>query len=561
MIILKEIVQSAAGKIYHFCRLRSDGLELDALNISLDGQGAIVSIEILHNIEGDCAFSDSGELVHCTAWESEAEAQQASDWSRHYPLRVGIAKAGRAEALRIFHNLRSVIYDNYLKHLLGIFPSGKTRLIFDESLYTVYIPELAQPQPAADVPESESDVRSFFNRHRRVLRICGISMLVLCGGLVAFLLRKPKFPPRTEEMARMGKTELLPALKFLDRDFSEILQQYGREHGPGLPAYGEKAADVEFKSPDQFLDDLYPLDKEIQIRIFHDQVFKNVKFFSREKAGIFRRLFDENLIRTISMTPDGIIPFAFDYLKNQLDKNSLLNYTLYLITHEQNSALAIEAMLIFFRITEIQKHTVSFIFYEREIRETCINRDFERLKHPNEAIILCETLEKHNAWKMMDKEILMGKFHTMQESILKHLSASAGQSTRLADIKFELALVRFEAAQTPADMASAIALFYEIPVPAEPGGFAYRESHQQLLKLFAQKQPELRSLRNRKKEEGDLSKLTAKADALRSSLNRSAKIPATLKDQVSQTMRKWHANVAERNIKRARKFAEKTVNK
>lgn len=84
MVILKEISEDTEIKEYRFVRLRSDGVELDSLNINVDTAGIVRTLEILHNIEGDCAVSWDGAILHCTAWESEAEAQAASNWPKHY---------------------------------------------------------------------------------------------------------------------------------------------------------------------------------------------------------------------------------------------------------------------------------------------------------------------------------------------------------------------------------------------------------------------------------------------------------------------------------------------
>jgi hypothetical protein len=81
---LKKIVRLADSRIFDFVRLRSDGIELDSLEITVDDNFAIVQIEIRDNIEGSCAIAAQGRLVHCTAWESEAEAQESSQWSKHY---------------------------------------------------------------------------------------------------------------------------------------------------------------------------------------------------------------------------------------------------------------------------------------------------------------------------------------------------------------------------------------------------------------------------------------------------------------------------------------------
>lgn len=472
-------------------------------------------LEILDNIEGDCAFSWDGAILHCTAWESEAEAQAASNWSRHYTQRTGIRKGGRKEALRILENLRNAIHDTYLRHILGLSTSGKFDIRFDADLYHVAdTPPLRNRASVAASPEMPARTTGrvllnfFLSSRMRIAAGCAI--LIALGTIGAFVLRSAsRNASISPETQKLMAAELLPGLPLLGKKFSEIAD----ENRSIVVAGAKLRTATPFASADIFFDTFRPLDHTEQLIVFHTSVGSNAGFPNQKKAVLLRNLYRKNLAYVLRMNGGQLINFAYDYLRNQGNKKNLIEYLIALAKENPHTALSREALLILANVIEIQQRLSELLFFTDVISETCNKTD----SHTDEqAVLVCHNFKKYHHWRKMTKTELREKFNQLHEQILSLAATNIGDSYRLNDARFTLAATLMQRAETPEEWVRGYRHMNSI-VP-NSGDFLLRQPYLKLKKLFAEK-PQLRiDTEAEAREERILREKEAEVDNLRTRL-------------------------------------------
>lgn len=562
---LKEIQETSDFRVYHFIRLRSDGAELDSLLIKVDTKSVIQQIEILDNIEGSCALTAGGRLLHCTAWESEAEAQDSSHWSKHYTQRVGKRTGDFTDAVRIFQSLERCIHDTYLKHILRIFPRRANLMEFDTDLYSLYEPP---PQPAVPDPVHEptaaiTNPREPFSRRlaksvsrSRIILIALVVTIASTGVISMYLYnRPPELPPKTAEMLSMAGADLLPMLEITRAGLENALAAYANQVESGDRPFIRAGAAVEFRNEQDFVDRLYALDEEMQLSTFHDKILQNGTLGGLLKARILHRLYYENLVRVIDTGPDRVIT-AFNYLRRQLPKAVIIRYMFYLLLFHGGSAVATEAHFILQSLAEIQYRLTELIFYQREIREMCMAGKLEWLKYPNEAMIICDTRSKYSDRVPADAEKAASRFNDFQISAMDRAMNSARTNYRSADVQFMKALKSIQAAQDPQRMEQGIVALLRIPNPAADNGDIFQSAFFEMRRLVASRHEELTDLRSQAVLQARMDNLARESDSIRSRLNRSVRAMTSFKSLESAALHKHLSAELKKLAERQQKFAK-----
>lgn len=554
MVSLREILETDGNRTYVFARLRSDGLELDALHITTNTSDEITAIEILHNIEGDCAFSAVAELLHCTAWESEAAAQESSDWSRHYPRRIGVGQGNRTDALRIFKNLETVIGDSYLRHVLRKFIRFDQSIIFDAELY-----RLAQPKPLPP-PVEEPAVEPRITIWRRIpqsqARIVIASIITLCTVVSVFLFllsRNPELPPLSFEMRQMTEARLLPALPLAQVGYAVAFEQYVKETKIQLEAFAEESAKIDFTDTDTFLDALYPLDQVVQISTFHDKVMRNDKITDKQRAEILRRLYSDNLTFVVVPGDGGFIPFTFDRLRVEQHTESLVNYIFYLNRTYPKSAVALEGLFILLQILETQRHLSVIIFHQPEIRNACEQEKFAWLTHPNEAITICATFKRYAYITEFSREQLEKIFITTAVTICEEIAAE--NSYRFADAVFKRELLRLEGTGQATDILGIFTKLRKLKSRQSDPDFFFKVPYTQFMHLIEGKGGQIPLLGKISENEKSLDQALKAANDFKAAVNRGNASIAAVKSLEATAWDKWKREHAEKLQERKKKLS------
>ena len=544
MIILREIQKSAAESTYCFVRLRSDGVELDSLNISVDASGIICVIEILHNIEGDCAMSWDGAIIHCTAWESEEAAQAASNWSRHYTMRTGTWKGGRTDAFRIFTNLRNSIQDTYLRYILGQVMRGTGEHYFDADLYPApeSKPEIrSDPDEATQGPgKPDKTPRGFL-----FLSFCGVALLIVIG--IFTFKQFSRRAPVPEEIQRLLKADLLPILPLLEKDLPAIQKENSSEiiSDKNLPAV------ITFKDTNSFLDQLYPLRKEEQLRHFHSSIMKNKTLPNRQKAAILRHLHQENLMTILSTNGQTMTRFAFDFLQKQEFKKVFAEYLVALTALFPGTPLGREALILFANFVETQQRLAGLLFFTPEISKLC--RGTEDYDHFQDQVV-CLNYKKYHRWRSMDRQELEEKFHHLQYLVLFEATQDRGDRYRLNDAKFELASLLMVKAKNPQEWQQGFDVLRSInPDRSE---FEFKQPYHAMIQSLGKQSDLRKEIEAEAREAKQLSIKAAEVDALRSRLTNRKNTLNKLKELARAGWVPYYQKLIETRIARDKKFSE-----
>lgn len=556
MVILRDVQKSATFITYFFVRLRSDGVELDAIHIATDLTGIITTLEILHNIEGDCAFNAAGELLHCTAWESEEAAQASSEWSRHYPLRVGKSTAGVVEGLRIFSNLERSVGDTYLRYILKNFIRFEGNVIFDAELYRLIPAEPPPTDATATITESTTEPQSRQHDSKRLIFALIIIVPILSGIFLFLYNRPPERPPMSFEMKSLSETPLLPVLTMLSAGYESVLSQYTSENKRELEAFATEAAPVRFENKQQFLDALYPLDRQIQLSTFHDKIIKSGDFSDLKKAELLRALLSENWMRLITHRGDSVIPSAFESLRNQLDNAALLTYLLYLHRQYPHTALSIEARLIFFEMIQTQKRVATFVFYASEVQEVCGQKRIAWHKYPHEATVVCNTVTRYQSLTRIPEAELSQKFDTFSQTVLDSLQRET-LNYRQAEIACLKAALKIETAADAVEILEGLRLWRSI-TPGIADDFNHPDFYRGFSNLLNKHAKEISTLNDIARDERFLRKLLSDADILRATIARRTRDLSLIKSLYNESRAASSSEAIQKAMKRAEKFGKKT---
>lgn len=562
---LKKIVRQADSQLFDFVRLRSDGIELDSLEITVDENSAIRQIEIRDNIEGSCALAAQGRLLHCTAWESEAEAQDSSHWSKHFTQRIGTRPGGMQDALRIFQNLERCINDTYLKHVLRIFPGAVKSIEFDGDLYQVYEP----PRPPVVVPEPEEAVQipkkplpkrlyGLIIRSRLMAGALIITVTVMLAGSLYFYHRPPELPPKTAEMLKMKNADLLPMLRLAREGIDNALASYANQADAKRGPLTATVALVEFRNEQDFLDRLYVLDDAVQLQTYNERVLQNPNLSDFHKARILHRLYNENLMRVVSSDHNGQVVMVYKYLERQLNKADLSSYMLHLIHHFDGSAVAVEAHFIIEGIAEIQERLINHIYFEKTITDLCWQGKLEWHKTPNEAIALCETRKKYLAQIPADSTKATSVFRSFQVAVVERAIKTNHTAYRRADLHFIKALRLIHLANEPLTMEQAVGSVLRIAYPAADYGDIFRIEFQEMYRLILSRHEELADLRNQAALQLRIENLTRESDHIRSKLDSSTRAIANFKSLEYGALQRHFLNQMKKLSERQEKFSPKS---
>lgn len=561
MIILKEITEQDGGNLYHFVRLRSDGVELDSLNVTVAADGVIRSMEILHNIEGDAAFSSTGRLLHCTAWESEAEAQAASFWSKHYTTRVGTWQGEIMDGLRIFGNLRRSIHDTYLKHLLANFPTRQSSIVFDTELYTVYEPTPLAAKPAeedVDVPHAPiSQADGFFRKNRRML-ISLIIIIVSLTSIFLFLLtRPPELPPLSREMQSMTEARLLPAIPLVQMGYEAAFGEYTATTAAKLEAFAEQGAEIEFTDTDTFLDALYPLEKRNQLATFHDRVNQNRKLSDRQKADILHRLYGDNLTHTVVLGQDGFIPFAYNSLKQQIHSEALITYAYYLNRHFPGRAVAAEARFILANLVDRQKRLAELIFHHPAVSAACKDKNFAWLSHPNEAITVCATYERYSKFTKFEPATLRKHFNFCTLKLLDSILVPGQDFYRKSDAIFTRALLQIEITTEAREIQKGLNIIQGLASKKKDEDFSLREPFSDFLRILKERESAVAILGEIAAAETRIARVLSEIKSHQKYIDQNTRSITIIKSIEEDAWAKWQRTHLEKSSARAEKLSKR----
>jgi hypothetical protein len=460
MTVLEEVHYEGDRRIYEFNQVRVDGVALDSLRIELDSQRVIQRIEILHNVEGDACFDSGGQLVHCTAWESETEAQSTSEWLRHYTARLGKRTGTIADARRIFRNLYLAMQDNYLKHLLGIFPAQTTAIAFDEQLYPQAISKpIRAIRTIEEAPGIGEPQRTLLQKIQDGLwatttgKLTSIATsvvtLVTISVTASYFFQAPTLTPADQELL---SANLLPALDLVEKQFPQVVAK-GISAGETtwVRIAKEEHDNVAYENTDKFLDQIYLKSQGDQIRIFHHSVLLNQRLTVFEKARILGRMYRENLIRLISTGGTDFMDLAHQYLQYQMEKNFLIEYLTYLLKHYPKTAISMEAGLIFAQIVEIQSYSIHWLLFQPAISEGCREESaFE--KSESKFHVVCAVHRKYANWRRFGADGLRAKFLDLRRQILNYVVMQAESTYRVNDAGLELIRMNLQTVKSTKDL-------------------------------------------------------------------------------------------------------------
>ena len=475
-MLLEQVQTHNHGETYRFVRVRSDGSPLDILTITTDTKDTILRMEIRENERGDCAFTREGKLEFCNGWESESQAQDASAWSKHFPLPATIGKQDERYAVEIFFDLAAKIKDTYLRHLLYHFPARASQLFFDKHLYenaqrisNYNAINLAQKQPIAAKDFTPQPQRKIFsevfaaNRSRVV--ILGI---VLFAGTALFwyLFIRDRFGDapakwpqlsqdeieihhkmghedpelkkiavRHRDFAAIANADVLPILKLIKRPFTAILADYKHIRG-GISIRGVVPAPRILKSYDTFLDDIYSKNPTEQLKEYHNSIFLNTALAPIIKAELLSSLYRNNLTKILVTYLLDRIFLTCDYLERQIHRADLIDYLLRIVTAQPASEIAASANLILTDIIEIQERVVQILFWDSRNRDLCFTG-----KSPSNSVekIVCHTIERYKAWAPSGADAAHASFQNLKLQLLRHGIKNNITLYRQNDMLFEKA--------------------------------------------------------------------------------------------------------------------------
>jgi hypothetical protein len=566
VIILKEITEQDGHRVYHFVHLRSDGIELDSLNITTAPTGIIRTIEVLRNSEGDAAFSATGALLHCEAWESEDAAQAVSYLSKHYTARLAIEKGKKKDGLRIFENLRQSIYDTYLKHLLGVFPGKKTKILFDADLYSLPIPVTEPSITPEKIPDevvtSPPEPPGSFNRfipRSRIARfvVVGFVPSLFCG---TFLLvrKKLQYQELSADLKQLITADLLPVLPVLEKGFETTLREFRLSAAAQPTQYIRKEKSLSHKNLGAFLDQIFPADRKEQVIILHNSAILRNKASDFQKADALRRLYSENLMRVVTASKPERIYIAHDYLLNQANKESLIQYLFFLITQYPNSALEREALLILANIIEIQQRLIDLLFGVPDISAFCNSTAPEDIDDIKQRFV-CLNYSKYRGWTTIQKTDLQGKFNDLTFQVLSYPKSGSANRYRINDFKFEKASFLMAIAKNTDQWLRGKRILDSISPSDNHFGFFHREVYLKLITLILKNHHKLVDATTQAKQARLLERKTHELDQLREKISDSQDSLASLKRLQGQAAMEYNQKSIQGKIARAEKFSKKAA--
>jgi len=562
VIILKEATVRGDDKNYHFIRLRSDGVELDSLNITTSLQGFINTIEILHNSEGDAAFSIMGKLLHCETWESESEAQATSFLSKHYTARIGLRTGNKQDGLRIFDNLRQSIPDTYLKHLLGIFPNKKSKIFFDDSLYRISthlngkeeIPEKRLDTPVGSTSTIEIIRKNFMFRNKFAqVGLTVITLLLFCGAFL-LLRNQNQFHELPTKLKQLMQTDLLPVLPMLGKDIETLLLEFRHSTAANPNIYFKKEKSLSYKTLDSFLDQIFFQDKEAQVLLLHNSVILNDKVSDFKKAEALRRLYQDNLTSIIKMTKPEQVYLVYDYLLHQENKGTLIQYLFLLITKFPDSALAQEALLIYANIIEIQQHLAGLLFDAAHLADLCTVISPENMDDIKQRFV-CLNYKKYHRWKSTMRVDWEKQFSELRLQALSYRGRDRVSQYRINDIKFEKACLLMGTAKNSDEWLRGKISLDSISMPDNGSGFIYRGVYAKLVALMRNNAEKITTVAMRAKDERLLVEKQLEMDEIQRRLSNRQSDFASLKTLGTQAWIEFKQKAVQEKITREDKLS------
>lgn len=513
-MLLEQVLTHNRGETYRFVRVRTDGSPLDVLTITTDTKNHILRMEIRENERGDCAFTREGKLEFCNGWESESQAQDASAWSKHFPLPATIGKQNERYAATIFFDLAAKITDTYLRHLLYRFPAHPSELLFDKQLYEnakriphYNVEKMAQKQQLAAKDLAIQPRRKTFSEVFAVNRgrIAILVILLFAGATLSWYLfiRDPfgddpakwpqlslhqinmdhdnaelnKIAGRHRDFAAIADAEVLPILKLSKRPFVAVLADYKHIRG-GITSRGIVPAPRILKSYDTFLDDIYSKNPTEQLREYHNSVFLNTGLKAIIKAKLLSSLYRNNLTKILTTySPDRIF-LTYDYLERQIHRADLIDYLLRIIAAEPASEIAAVAHLILADIIEIQERVVQALFRDSRNRDLCLDR---KLASNSVEKIVCHTFERYKAWVPSGYDSAHALFQNFKVQLLKHGIENNLTLYRQNDMLFEKAASLLSTMESHAEFAEFQDAIAAIRPDSQRGEFAHLPGYRRLL--------------------------------------------------------------------------------
>jgi len=430
---LKSITGDSVRRIYHFVRLRSDGAELDSLLISCDGALRIQRLEIVGNSEGSCAMDGTGNVLHCSVWESEASASAVSDWSKHYTSRVGLREGNKSDARTILRAMSAVVTDTYLKHILREFETDRLPITFNADFYRVFEAQQSpEPAPVTALPEKiakPSMISHAFKylAARRILIAAIGATIVGVFSICTFLYRRPpELPAKSALILEMESVPLLSVATRVDKDLDSIIAIEAR--GAGAP-------------------DSTPPKSEITS--FDKQYILNNDKPTLEKANRLREYFENHFFATTPLLASAPALRIFDFLREQLQAESYASYLLYLIRRHPGTEMAIEAHFLYSDILADQAFIARTLYDNPNISDRCAMDNFSYESYPNETIFVCDTYKKYQNLLGGNRAFRDEAYRRFQLSIFEHAEAQNDKRYRIDDITAKIKAYKSGTATQP----------------------------------------------------------------------------------------------------------------
>ncbi len=562
---LVTIESVGSSKVLTFTKSKSDGFILESIKVTVNQNKRVLRIELQELKFGLCAFGPKGKLVYCEAWEQEEDAQSKSALSKHFTSILTKENRDTNYAKKIYENLDQSLEDNYLRYVLKEFIQLKKNVKFEADYYQIKpnlvneLLDLEGELPKEDNKEKiidetfETKSMSFLQKLKSnptkvglsIFGILMISYFLLQYGLEKYNENPANWPQPTSfrmqdstsvpkgyifrhrDYPKILKSNLFPTLSYLEKSISDVIQ----EHHKNFSNYELELQKKTLKTPSyktqDLLDQIYPLDKEEQVLIFHHELIQPGQLNPLEIALFLNSFYTQNLTRLVYQYSSDPAVFISDYLDGQTNKESLLKYLLYLIRKFPDSEISVEALLAIESIFQIQQNAIIYLVDSVE-KGICKFGNEDEKNSPLQKLV-CKVNTKYKvAENAYTKENMTSKYTQFRMGILNYVVLHNQNQYRLNDIKFR----KFQLLLSDSRYLEAVAEFKSISTQDNYGLFVYQENFKQIASVVKEdmdripiliekkekSKKEMNSLRNdlvvlEKKAEGldlDISKMISK---------------------------------------------------
>ncbi|HMV81439.1 MAG TPA: hypothetical protein PKA14_26165, partial [Leptospiraceae bacterium] len=311
----------------------------------------------------------------------------------------------------ICRRLEEKLEDNYLKHIINNFIFLKKNTAFEEKYYSIPAKqEQVPPTEEIKIPVSIQLTEEDISEEKKSWKTGPLAYWALSAGILlsaftlysalSYLMEKPsgryllsEYPsewpqPNTENLyletgnnspkqyiyrkrdyAKTLTTFLFPSFKFLEKEIPEILK-YSSEMDSITEKLESPHKKMDYSDEQDLFDRIYPLDKNEQLIIFHNEIMKNTSISHLRKAKLLRQLYRQNLTRMLYRYSTKETIFLSDFAEAQSNKQFLMSYLLYLVSQNPGTELAAESLIILEDVLNIQERFTES-FSNPEIEAEC----------------------------------------------------------------------------------------------------------------------------------------------------------------------------------------------